>query len=76
VLNLSSFLKEKDEDILAGKSITVWALLHGMVGILRKQSTTDGDVYAKEFGPMGTTRRISSDLPAYLERVLTGIIES
>jgi len=25
---------------------------------------------------MGTTRRISSDLPAYLERVLTGIIES
>ena len=26
VLNLSSFLKEKDEDILAGKSITVWAL--------------------------------------------------
>ena len=76
VLNLSSFLKDKDEDILAGKSITVWALLHGMVGILRKQSTTDGDVYAKEFGPMGTTRRISSDLPAYLERVLTGIIES
>ena len=76
VLNLSSFLKDKDEDILAGKSITVWALLHGMVGILRKQSTTDGDVYAKEFGPMSTTRRISSDLPAYLERVLTGIIES
>ena len=76
VLNLSSFLKDKDEDILAGKSITVWALLHGMVGILRKQSTADGDVYAKEFGPMGTTRRISSDLPAYLERVLTGIIES
>ena len=76
VLNLSSFLKDKDEDILAGKSITVWALLHGMVGILRKQSTTDGDVYAKEFGPMSTTRRISSNLPAYLERVLTGIIES
>ena len=76
VLNLSSFLKDKDENILAGKSITVWALLHGMVGILRKQSTTDGDVYAKEFGPMGTTRRINSDLPAYLERVLTGIIES
>lgn len=76
VLNLSSFLKEKDEDILAGKSITVWALLHGMVGILRKQSITEGDVYAEEFGPMSTTRRISSDLPAYLERVLTGIIES
>ena len=75
VLNLSSFLKDKDEDILAGKSITVWALLHGMVGILRKQSITDGDVYAKEFGPMGATRRISSDLPAYLERVITGIIE-
>ena len=76
VLNLSSFLKEKDEDILAGKSITVWALLHGMVGILRKQSMTEDDAYAKEFGPMSTTRRISSDLPAYLERVLTGIIES
>ena len=76
VLNLSSFLKEKDEDILAGKSITVWALLHGMVGILRKQSITEGDVYAEEFGPMSTTRRISSNLPAYLERVLTGIIES
>ena len=76
VLNLSSFLKDKDEDILAGKSITVWALLHGMVGILRKQSMTEDDAYAKEFGPMSTTRRISSDLPAYLERVLTGIIES
>tara|TARA_B110001450_G_scaffold255778_1_gene284223 strand:+ start:972 stop:1589 length:618 start_codon:yes stop_codon:yes gene_type:complete len=76
VLNLSSFLKDKDEDILAGKSITVWALLHGMVGILRKQSMTDDDAYAKEFGPMSTTRRINSDLPAYLERVLTGIIES
>ncbi|MDA7830327.1 TetR/AcrR family transcriptional regulator [Gammaproteobacteria bacterium] len=76
VLNLSSFLKDKDEDILAGKSITVWALLHGMVGILRKQSMTENDVYAKEFGPMSTTRRINSDLPTYLERVLTGIIES
>ena len=76
VLNLSSFLKDKDEDILAGKSITVWALLHGMVGILRKQSMTDDDAYAKEFGPMSTTRRINSDLPTYLERVLTGIIES
>ena len=76
VLNLSSFLKEKDEDILAGKSITVWALLHGMVGILRKQSMTEDDAYAKEFGPMSTTRRINSDLPTYLERVLTGIIES
>lgn len=76
VLNLSSFLKDQDEEILAGKSITVWALLHGMVGILRKQSMTDDDAYAKEFGPMSTTRRINSDLPAYLERVLTGIIES
>ena len=76
VLNLSSFLKDKDEDILAGKSITVWALLHGMVGILRKQSMTADDAYAKENGPMSTTRRISSNLPAYLERVLTGIIES
>ena len=76
VLNLSSFLKDKDEDILAGKSITVWALLHGMVGILRKQSMTADDPYAKENGPMSTTRRINSDLPAYLERVLTGIIES
>jgi AcrR family transcriptional regulator len=76
VLNLSSFLKDKDEDILAGKSITVWALLHGMVGILRKQSMTADDAYAKENGPMSTTRRINSDLPAYLERVLTGIIES
>ncbi|MDA7844456.1 TetR/AcrR family transcriptional regulator [Gammaproteobacteria bacterium] len=76
VLNLSSFLKDKDEDILAGKSITVWALLHGMVGILRKQSMTENDVYVKEFGPMSTTRRINSDLPTYLERVLTGIIES
>ena len=76
VLNLSSFLKDKDEDILAGKSITVWALLHGLVGILRKQSMTADDAYAKENGPMSTTRRINSDLPAYLERVLTGIIES
>ena len=76
VLNLSSFLKDKDEDILAGKSITVWALLHGMVGILRKQSMTADDPYAKENGPMSTTRRINSNLPAYLERVLTGIIES
>lgn len=76
VLNLSSFLKEKDEDILAGKSITVWALLHGMVGILRKQMLTENDNYPSEFGPMSTTRRISSNLPAYLERVLTGIIES
>ncbi|MDA9039648.1 TetR/AcrR family transcriptional regulator [Gammaproteobacteria bacterium] len=76
VLNLSSFLKDKDEDILAGKSITVWALLHGMVGILRKQSMTENDVYVKEFGPMSATRRINSDLPTYLERVLTGIIES
>ena len=76
VLNLSSFLKDKDEDILAGKSITVWALLHGMVGILRKQSMTEDDAYAKEFGPMSTTRRINSDLPTYLEKVLTGIIES
>ena len=76
VLNLSSFLKDQDEEILAGKSITVWALLHGMVGILRKQSMTADDAYAKENGPMSTTRRINSDLPAYLERVLTGIIES
>ena len=76
VLNLSSFLKEKDEKILSGKSITVWALLHGMVGILRKQVLTENDNYTSEFGPMSTTKRISSDLPAYLEKVLTGIIKA
>ena len=76
VLNLSSFLKEKDENILSGKSITVWALLHGMVGILRKQLLTENDNYTSEFGPMSTTKRISSDLPAYLEKVLTGIIKA
>lgn len=76
VLNLSSFLKEKDENILSGKSITVWALLHGMVGILRKQVLTENDNYTSEFGPMSTTKRISSDLPAYLEKVLTGIIKA
>jgi len=76
VLNLSSFLKEKDENIISGKSITVWALLHGMVGILRKQVLTEDDNYTSEFGPMSTTKRISSDLPAYLEKVLTGIIKA
>jgi len=47
-----------------------------MVGILRKQVLTENDNYTSEFGPMSTTKRISSDLPAYLEKVLTGIIKA
>ena len=76
--NLALLLAEDDPNIIGEKCITIWALLHGMVGILRKERIVEiskNDLF-KQVGPMRTTKEISSNLPAYLEKVLTGIIKS
>ena len=72
---LSRLTGEKEEIILA-KCITIWSFVHGLVGILRKAEMVGEDVNKELNGPISKAQDISEDLMPYLDKVMTGIIDS
>ena len=68
-------LADDDEDTIALKCITLWSMVHGLVGILRKVQVV-GDDFEDGIGPIATASVIADNLEDHLDRVLTGLIQS
>ena len=68
-------LADDDDDIVALKCITLWSMIHGLVGILRKVQVV-GDDFKDGIGPISTASVIADNLEDHLDRVLTGLIQS
>jgi len=68
-------LADDDEDTIALKCITLWSMVHGLVGILRKVQVV-GDDFEDGIGPISTANVIADNLEDHLDRVLTGLIQS
>jgi AcrR family transcriptional regulator len=66
---------DDDDDIVALKCITLWSMIHGLVGILRKVQVV-GDDFEDDIGPISTASVIADNLEDHLDRVLTGLIQS
>ena len=68
-------LADDDDDTIALKCITLWSMVHGLVGILRKVQVV-GDDFEDGIGPISTASVIADNLEDHLDRVLTGLIQS
>ena len=74
--NFSKLANDTDE-VIAFKCITLWSMVHGLVGILRKvQVIEDGPMMNPEEGPMSSAILIASNLDDHLDKVVTGIIKN
>ena len=75
----SSFSKLANDsnEVIAFKCITLWSMVHGLVGILRKvQIIADEPLINPEDGPMSSAILIASNLEDHLDKVVTGIIKN
>ena len=72
----SSFskLSDEDEEIVSFKCVTLWSMVHGLVGIIRKVNII-GDI-EKNMGPMPFANEIANNLDIHLDRVISGIINN
>ena len=75
VTNLSRLTGETEE-VISAKCITIWSVVHGLVGILRKAEMVGDDIDKDLGGPISKAQDISENLMPYLDNVMTGIIEN
>jgi AcrR family transcriptional regulator len=73
-LSFSKLASDGDE-VIAFKCITLWSMVHGLVGILRKVQVV-GDDFEEGVGPISTASVIATNLEDHLDKVLTGLIQS
>jgi len=73
-LSFSKLANDNDE-VIAFKCITLWSMVHGLVGILRKVQVV-GDNFEEGVGPISTASIISTNLEGYLDKALDGLIQS
>jgi AcrR family transcriptional regulator len=71
-----SKLAQDSEDVIAYKCITLWSMLHGLVGILRKVAIVDNLDPEQDHGPIKSASLIGANLDEHLDKVITGIIQS
>ena len=75
----SSFSKlaNDSDEVIAFKCITLWSMVHGLVGILRKvQVIGDESMINPEVGPMSTANVIAGNLEDHLDKVVSGLIKN
>ena len=75
----SSFSKlaNDSDEVIAFKCITLWSMVHGLVGILRKvQVIGDESLINPEVGPMSTANVIAGNLEDHLDKVVSGLINN
>ena len=75
----SSFsqLANDSDEVIAFKCITLWSMVHGLVGILRKaQVVADEPMINLEAGPMSSAILIAGNLEDHLDKVISGIVEN
>ena len=70
-----SKLANEDDEAIAFKCITLWSMIHGLVGILRKVQLV-GDNYEEDVGPISTASIIANNLEVHLDKVVSGIVEN
>lgn len=70
-----SKLAKEDDEAIAFKCITLWSMIHGLVGILRKVQLV-GDNYEEDIGPISTASLIANNLEVHLDKVVSGIVEN
>jgi len=74
--NFSKLANDTDE-VIAFKCITLWSMVHGLVGILRKvQVIADEPMVNPEAGPMSSAILIAGNLEDHLDKVVSGIIKN
>ena len=74
--NFSKLANDTDE-VIAFKCITLWSMVHGLVGILRKvQVIADEPMVNPEAGPMSSAILIAGNLEDHLDKVISGIVEN
>ena len=71
-----SKLSNDPEEVIAYKCITLWSMLHGLVGILRKVAVVDQLDPEETNGPITSATIIGDNLDFHLDKVITGIIQS
>ena len=71
-----SKLSDDPDEIIAYKCITLWSMLHGLVGILRKVAVVDNMDPEQDHGPIKSASLIGANLDEHLDKVITGIIQS
>ena len=74
----SSFSKlaNDSEDIIAFKCLTLWSMVHGLVGIIRKVHVIGDDLEEHIHGPIPAGRMVADNLEQHLDKVLSGLIEN
>ena len=74
----SSFSKlaKDSEDIIAFKCLTLWSMVHGLVGIIRKVHVIGDDLEHNIHGPMSAGRMVADNLEQHLDKVLSGLIQN
>ena len=74
--NFSKLANDSDE-VIAFKCITLWSMVHGLVGILRKvQVVANEPLMNPGDGPMPSALFIASNLEDHLDKVVSGIIKN
>lgn len=61
------------KDIIEEKALSVWAFMHGIVGILRKTETASEDAPASE-GPMKIMNNLSKNWDEFIEKSIKNIL--
>ena len=69
-----SKLANEDDEAIAFKCITLWSMIHGLVGILRKVQLV-GDNYEEDIGPISTASLIANNLEVHLDKVVSEMID-
>ena len=74
----SSFRKlaNDSEDIISFKCLTLWSMIHGLVGIIRKVHVVGDDLKKPSDGPISTGRMVADNLEQHLDRVISGLIQN
>ena len=70
-----SNLANDSEEVVAFKCITLWSMLHGLVGIIRKVNVA-GDDFDEGSGPISTASKIADNLEEHLDKVISGLISN
>ena len=70
-----SNLANDSEEVVAFKCITLWSMLHGLVGIIRKVNVV-GDNYDEGSGPISTAVMVADNLEEHLDKVISGLISN
>ena len=68
-------LADDSEQVIAFKCITLWSMLHGLVGIIRKVNVV-GDDYDDSAGPISSANMIANNLEEHLDKVISGLISN